>query len=130
MVRATLVKTDLPGVFRNMGGVLCDERGVALSFMQLKTADDARFTEVLGAPPTTPAELLRGVALDPRNSLDTRVHAARQAAPYFDRKMPLAIEASGSVNTGSLDMAQLAALPRAEREQLLTLLKKMGVALT
>lgn len=122
-----LARTDIPGVFRNSSGVLTDERGLALTWQQIKAADDARWAEVNGAPPRTPAELLRSVSMDPRHSLETRLSAARQAAPYFDMRMPLRVEASSPV--GTIDLGNLAKMSVDERKTLLELLKKAGVEL-
>lgn len=123
-----LLHTDIPGVFRNRAGVLCNEKGIALAFTQLKQKDDERWTEVLGAPPSSPAELLKAVALDPRFHIDVRLHAARQAAPYYDMRMPLRID--GNVKqSGGLDLAALSKMPKKKREDLLSLLKEAGVEL-
>lgn len=40
----------------------------------------------------TPLEVLQGISSDPTVSLDTRVNAARAAAPYVHRKMPQVLE--------------------------------------
>lgn len=127
---AKLVATDIPGVYRNAAGVHCNAQGIALSFLELKSKDDERWVESVGAPPATPAELLRATALDPRFPLDTRLAAARQAAPYYDMRMPLRVE--GEMNhkgvTG-LDMAKLAGMKKEDRETLLRLLKAAGAEL-
>jgi hypothetical protein len=123
-----LMSTDIPGVFRSRAGVLCNEKGVSLSFTELKSKDDARWVEAVGAVPTTPAELLKATAMDPRMPLDTRLSAARQAAPYYDMRMPLRIDGSMTAKSG-IDMAKLAAMPRVKRETLLELLKAAGVEL-
>lgn len=126
--RQVLRGTDVPGVFRNNAGVLVNVKGIALSFADVKAADAERWTEVLGSVPKTPAELLKGVALDPRLSLDTRINAARQAAPYYDMRMPLRVD--GSFKTpGAIDMVKLAAMPKKDREALLLLLKAAGAEL-
>lgn len=122
-----LARTDIPGVYRNSSGVLTDEKGLALSWRQVKEADDARWMETYGSVPKTPAELLRAVSMDPRHSLDTRLSAARQAAPYFDMRMPLRVEATGHVN--ALDLNAMAKMSTTERKTLLELLKKAGVEL-
>jgi hypothetical protein len=83
--------------------------------------------EVIGERADTPAKLLKRVALDTRLPLHTRIDAANKAAPYFDRKQPLSVEAQGGLIAGGLDLAALAALPREKREELLALLKQIGV---
>lgn len=123
-----LVGTDIPGVYINRSGVHCDANGVSIAFTELKSKDEARWVEAVGAAPRTPAELLKAVAFDPRMRLDVRLHAARQAAPYFDMKMPLRVEGSLSAKS-ALDLSKLASMPKTKREQLLTLLKEMGVEL-
>jgi hypothetical protein len=128
--RMRLVETDIPGVFRNARtGHLCNESGVRLSFATLKKMDEERWVESIGKPVETPAELLKAVALDPRMHLDVRLSAAKQAAPYYDAKMPLKVEASGGGLVGTLDLAKLAAIPAEERKALLELLRKVGVEL-
>lgn len=126
--RVTLVATDIPGVYRNRSGVLCNEKGVKLSFADLKAADTERWIESAGAAPNSPAELLKAIALDPRFHLDTRMHAAKQAAPYFDMRMPLRIDGTVTPKSG-FDMAKLANMPKKDREALLALLKTAGVEL-
>lgn len=123
--KPVLLGTDIPGVYLNKHGIQCDDRGIALTFLQIKRADEARFVEAVGAIPNTPAELMRAVAMDPRNSLGVRFKAAKEAAPYFDRKMPLAVEST--VSAGALDLAKLALMPKAKRQALLDLLKEAGV---
>lgn len=127
MTRANLRSTDLPGVFLNTSGTQCDARGIALSFLQLKAADDKRWTEIIGAPPESPAEVLRAAALDPRLPLETRLKAAKEAAPYFNKRMPMEIEDLTKKDSGGIDMVKLAALKKAEREALLATLAKLGV---
>ena len=85
--RSKLTSTDLEGVFKTRDGRNVDAHGVDLDFKALKKRDDARFTEVLGAPLGSPADLLKAVALDPRNSLERRIDAAHKAAPYFNPKL-------------------------------------------
>lgn len=126
--RPALFVTDIPGVYRNRSGVFCNEKGVSLSFAELKEADAERWVEVLGHAPTSPAELLKGIALDPRAPFDVRMKAAQQAAPYYDMRMPLRIDGNVKTNTG-LDMAALAKMSKEKRESLLKLLREAGVEL-
>lgn len=125
--RQTLTLTDCPGVYRNRMGVLVDEYGRALSFAEVKSADNQRFVEAVGAVPESPAALLRAVALDPRQRLDVRLHAARQAAPYYDKRQPIRIE--GDSPPSMFDFARLVSLPVAERKAFIETLKKVGVEL-
>lgn len=123
--------TDLPGVYRNTKGEHVDARGVRIDFLKLKELDDERWREAspTGDAPTTPAELLRAAAFDPRNSLDVRLKAANQAAPYFDMRMPLRVEGEMEHTGMIVDPAKLSAMSRGDRESLLKLLKKLGVSL-
>jgi hypothetical protein len=130
MARATLMQTDMPGVYKNRKGYYCNEHGVALDFIALKAADNDRWRQATGAdePPQTPADLLRAASQDPRLPLADRLRAAREAAPYFNQKKPLAVEAVGDFNTKStIDIQKLAGLSSAERKALLELLRKVGV---
>lgn len=112
--RPGLSKTDVPGVWRTADGIQCDEYGVALDFKSIKRKDDERFAEVTGAAPTNPAELLRAIALDPRNSLAIRMDAATKAAPYFNPKLVAMQGVAGGApiavaNLGTLTKEQLTA---------------------
>lgn len=130
MARVTLLSTDIPGVYRSRTGHFCNEHGVALTALQLKVADNDRWMQATGeaAPPQTPADLLRAASQDPRLPLKDRLRAAREAAPYFNKRMPLSVEAVGNLSTNSsLDISKLAALSIEERKALLGLLRKVGV---
>lgn len=87
MPRSTLRATDTPGIFRNRAGVLVDADGVALSFKEVRKADDDDFTQVLGRPARTPLDVIEGVALDPRAPKHVRLDAATKAAPYRHAKL-------------------------------------------
>lgn len=119
-LRPGLRATDIPGVYRNRNGDLVDQSGVVLSFKELKLADDTRFAEVLdGEKVQTPAQLLKAVALDPRQPLGARIDAANKAAPYFDRKMPIGLE--GSTPGAPIKMLSVGALKNLSSEELTSL---------
>ncbi len=120
-----LARTDLPGIYRNTSGAFTDERGVPVNWSRIKEADDNRWVEAVGSVPKTPAQLMAAMAMDPRHSLEFRLNAARLAAPYTDKKMPLMIEASATV--GGVDLATLGSMSTDDRKALLDLLKKAGV---
>lgn len=122
-----LTPTDKDGVFRNRAGILVDESGILLAFGAMKNAEAELDEQILGGPVDTPAKLLKRVALDPRQPMFLRLDAAKAAAPYFDRKTPVAIETKNEDT--SIDIAAVAALPRKEREALLITLSKLGVNL-
>jgi hypothetical protein len=73
----------------------------------------------------TPLEFLISIMVDKERVLDHRIDAAKVAAPYFHRKMPIAIETDKPIM--GLDLLALAKLPKAEREKLLKTLEKLGV---
>jgi len=130
--RAFIRRTELPGVFLNQEGAQVDERGVLLSLSTVKAIDAQLDVDVLGVPVTSPAMLLKRVAMDPSLPLAMRVSAAVSAAPYFDRKMPTAIE-GGDVDrplrveeTQSTLLRNLSALPADERKAALALLERLG----
>lgn len=105
-----------------------DEYGVLLSFKELQKRDAQRFAEVVEDPSIqSPAELLRAIALDPRHPLLMRMEAAVKAAPYFDKKKPLAIETAPAAPT-PLNEETLKNMSPDELLQLLALLKKAKVA--
>lgn len=129
MARTTLVETDIPGVFRNTrNGQLVNDSGVLLSFAKLKSMDEDRWTEVNGSMPKTPAELLKTIAFDPRFHIDVRIRCAKDAAPFYDMRMPLRVETE-DVGSQAIDMAKLSSMKRQDRETLLKLLKEAGVTL-
>lgn len=123
--------TDVPGVFRHSrDGGLRDENGVLITFANLKKKDDKRFEEVLGGPADDPLDIMLGVMKDPRMPMVVRFDAAVKAAPYVHRKMPLAIESENPNGVAlNFDMTALSKMSKAEREQLLVTLKKLGVKL-
>lgn len=102
--RSKLKSTDLEGVFTTTDGRKVDVHGVDLDFKALKKRDAARFTEVLGKDVETPADLLKAVALDPRNSMVVRMDAAHKAAPYFNPKL---VAVQGVAGGPAITMANL-----------------------
>lgn len=125
-----LRRTEVPGVFRNQDGLQVDERGVLLSLRQVQQAEATLDEEIIGEPVTSPAQLLKRVALDPTLPMYMRLAAATSAAPYFDRKMPTALEGSDGppIKTqSSVLIKNLNALAPADRKAALDLLEKLGV---
>jgi len=95
------------------------------AYRDLLTAEDrAKLAEAAGC---TPLQWMLSVMLDPSHPFETRVDCAKASAPYMHRKMPIAVEMAGA--KPEVDVAKLLALPRAEREALLTTLTKLGVNL-
>jgi len=127
-----LRETSTPGVYLNRANVLVDRNGVALEFKEVLKRDRAALSEVLDHEVTTPAQFLKSVALDPRKPFGLRVDAAKSAAPYFDRRMPQAIDGGVDPNTGVavplFDPSKLQALPTKELQALMALLEKAGAA--
>ena len=118
--RSKLKSTDLEGVFTTTDGRKVDVHGVDLDFKALKKRDAARFTEVLGKDVETPADLLKAVALDPRNSMVVRMDAAHKAAPYFNPKLVAVQGVAGGpaitmANLSEMSKEQLAAYEQALR---------------
>lgn len=122
-----LFATDKPGVYRNSSGSLVGENGVLLSLNFLADAEALLDEEIIGKRVETPAELLKRIALDPRQPLLIRLDAAKAAAPYFDRKTPTSLETKNE--DLSLDIAKIAAMPKAERLKLLDTLRNLGVSI-
>jgi hypothetical protein len=121
----------LPGVYLNGDGAQVDERGVLLSLKAVRDIETQLDVEVLGEPVTTPALLLKRVALDVRLPLEMRLRAAREAAPYFDRRMPTALEGGDPdkpvrVETQSVLLRNLGAMKPDERKAALDLLERLG----
>lgn len=102
--RSKLKPTDLEGVYHTTDGRRVDAHGVDLDFKSLKKRDAARFTEVIGKDVESPADLLKAVALDPRNSLERRIDAAHKAAPYFSPKL---VAVQGVAGGPAITMANL-----------------------
>ena len=125
-----LTSTETPGVFRNSKGILCNDAGIAIDLLQLRTMDRARFGAIIDGEIDTPAKFLKAVALDPLQPLMVRIDAAKSAAPYFDRKTPVSVD-GGLGTDGSptpVNLAVLASMSKAELESALVLLSKLGVA--
>jgi hypothetical protein len=119
--------TDDPDVFRNEGGRLVDKNGVLLGFANATAAETAYAEKLIGGPVDSPAKLMKRVALDPLLPLAMRLDAAKGAAPYYDKKMPISIEQKNEDLT--IDLKAVAALPRPRRLALLEELKNLGVNL-
>lgn len=122
-----LQPTDDPGVFRNADGRLVDEKGVLLSFSNAREAEVKYAEKLIGGPVDSPAKLMKRVALDPLLPLGMRLEAAKGAAPYYDKKMPISIEQKTEDLT--IDVKAIAAMPREKRIALLAQLKELGVNL-
>lgn len=123
--------TEIPGVYINADGVKCDAEGVALSLRRAQELEVDRDEDVLGEPATTPAMVLKRIALDPTLPLHTRMSAAVSAAPYFDRRMPIALEGGETehpIRTESVVvLRKLNALDPRERKLALSLMEKLGI---
>lgn len=109
--RNKLKATDLEGVFTSPDGRKVDAYGVDMDFKALKKRDTARFIEVLGKDVETPADLLKAVALDPRNNMTVRMDAAHKAAPYFSPKL---VAMQGVVGGPAIVMANLSDMTPAQ----------------
>lgn len=120
-----LAATDRPGVYLNSSGAFVDSNGVLLSLSALSGAEEALDVMILGKKVETPAELMKRIALDPRLPLTMRLDAAKGAAPYYDKKTPIATENTNVDKT--MDLAMLAKMPSGKRAELLALLKGLGV---
>lgn len=124
-----LTPTDDPEVFINEAGVRCDRRGIALFMFNLKQAGEAQERAVLGRLAESPAEVLKVAAMDRGMPIAFRVDAAAKAAPYFDRKMPLAVDGGADPQNPNgpglpINISNLKGLSDAELAQLKTLLTK------
>lgn len=119
---------DQPGVFLNPMGFRVDKRGVLLRFSDAQRSERELEQEILGGPADSPAKFLKLVSLDPRLPTAMRLEAAKAAAPYFDKKTPVAIEQKTEDVT--LDIAAIAALPREKRKELLRTLADLGVEIS
>lgn len=124
---AGLTPTDKPGVFINSAGAFVDQYNVLVSLAMLGNAEQLLDEQIIGKKVETPAELMKRIALDPRLPLTMRLDAAKGAAPYYDKKTPIATENTNVDKT--IDMAVLAKVPAAKRAELLSLLKGLGVDL-
>ena len=122
-----LTATADPEVFLNSSGMLVNAKGVWVGLSKSQETEEAAELRVLGEKADTPAKVMKRIALDPALPLAMRLDAAKNAAPYFDRKTPVAVE-----NTNqdfSLDVAAVAKLPRKTRLEFLETLKTLGVDL-
>lgn len=126
-----LVPTDTPGVYLNSLRIPVNAAGVALTFLQVKRLDSERFEAVIGEPVDTPAKFLKAVSLDPRIGMGVRIDAAKAAAPYTDRKMPIAVDGGLGADGAAVplfDLSKLKGMPTEDIATMLALLKKNGVS--
>lgn len=126
-----LVPTDTPGVYLNSLRIPVNAAGVALTFLQVKKLDADRFEAVIGEPVDTPAKFLKAVSLDPRMGMGVRIDAAKAAAPYTDRKMPVGVD--GGLDAAGkavplFDHSRVDHMSSEDIKALLALLKKNGAA--
>lgn len=126
---AGLTRTDIPGVYRSPRGATVDHLGVLLGFQALKLRYETHATQVIGHPARSPAEFLKLAAMDPRTPFADRVDAAKAAAPYYDRKMPLAVDGGADPNAPGgpglpIQVASLKGLSDAELMTMQALLEK------
>jgi hypothetical protein len=120
-----LRQTERPGVYQNESGAYVNEQGVLLSLSILRHSEEEYAQNIIGKKVETPAELLKRVALDPMLPLMVRLDAAKAAAPYYDKKTPIAVENKNE--DLALDVVAISKLPKAKRLELLEVLKTMGV---
>jgi len=122
-----LSPTSTPGVFINKNGNLTDHNGVLLDINRARSAEAKLSQLILGEAADSPAKLLKMIALDASLPLLVRLDAAKHAAPYFDKKTPIAVE---NTNTDKkLDLEAIASMPAEARRTLLAQLKELGVDL-
>jgi hypothetical protein len=123
-----LTPTKDPEIFVNAAGSHVDRYGILLSLSRTAKSEDERAEEIIGERIDSPAKLLKFIALDPSQPMMLRLDAAKAAAPYFDKKTPVAIESK--VEDFALDMVAISALPRDKRLEILRVLRDLGVDLT
>lgn len=118
-------------MYLNAANIPVDADGLLLGFKDVKRLDSAHWDEALSGPQLTPAAFLAAVAANPRLPLSIRIDAAKSAAPYTDRKKPLALD-GGTGTDGAplplLSIDKLKGLPTGELKTLLALLSKAGVS--
>ncbi len=122
-----LAPTHIPGVFLNAHGLNVDEYGILIAFRDLQLKHSSHEVSILGKAVETPAEVLQLAALDRNLPLSTRLSAAKDAAPYFNRKKPVAIDGGEDAETGKakpITVKNLRGLDDAELSALETLLGK------
>jgi hypothetical protein len=119
--KSSLKKTDVPGIYKTRDGAFVDVNGVDMDFKSIKKRDDDRHREVLGTTVTQPADLLKSVALDPRNSMHVRIDAATKAAPYFTPKL---VAMQGVAGAAPIGMQMLGGMTQAQLDQYESLLKQ------
>lgn len=119
--------TANPDIFLNASGAEVDRHGILLTLSRTAKPESERAQEIIGEPIDSPAKLLKFVALDSSLPMLMRLDAAKAAAPYFDKKTPVAIESKNE--DFSLDMIAISALPREKRLEILRVLRDLGVDL-
>lgn len=83
---------------------------------------DEKIRAKLAQTGESPLEVMLGVMRDPSEKIELRLDAAKAAAPYLHRKMPIAVNEPTAVEPILLD--ELHELSASEREALLALLEK------
>lgn len=96
--------------------------GLASRISRLTAAERLQLARDYGV---TPLEFLLSVMADGEGGLDERIDAAKAAAPYMHRKMPIGVETTGQV--GVIDLHTLTSLPPKELDQALMLFGKLGL---
>lgn len=119
--------TATPGVFLNRMGVLVNANGVALQLADVIKQDKDHLSALANEKVDTPAAVLKAYALDPTKPVQIRLEAAKAAAPYYNRKKPVAID-GGEDEDGNpiplFDPKALKGLSDEELVQLKALLEK------
>lgn len=83
---------------------------------------------LIGKVAETPAEVLLSVALDRSKPLPLRMAAAKDAAPYYDRRQPMALDGGLGKDGEPLPLFDPSRLSTEELTALSALLSKAGVA--
>jgi hypothetical protein len=103
-------------------------KGMRTKAMQLTNQE--RLQLIVEHGDVTPLKFLMSVMVDEKEYKDVRVDAAKAAAPYFHRKMPIAIEGGDGPpvkTSSSMVIRKLDALTADERKAALALFEKLGV---
>lgn len=126
--------TNKPGVFLNSTGTECDYRGIALALLRAsKVSQEQAEIEVLGHIAKDPVDVLKFGALDRSLPLGVRLEFAKGAAPYTNRKMPVAVDGGANPNDPNgpglpINIADLKGLDAKELASLKALLQKTQAA--
>lgn len=104
-----------------------DEDGILLAFKNAQLEHELRERAIIGKAVESPAEVLLVTALDRALPMPLRIAAAKDAAPYYNRRMPIGVDGGLGKDGEPLPLFDPSRLSTEELTALHTILAKAGV---